>query len=78
MAMTKKDFQDLVNRISTACAQIDAVYPQMIAAAKFDRELIVKLEAAMRADKDLLEYVKSKTESQLELPSTVIIGLLGR
>lgn len=75
---TKQDFTALITRIQAMTSHIDTAYPAMIAAATpYDRELARKLEAARKADVELLEYVKSKAESQHLLPNTVIVGLLG-
>lgn len=80
-AASKGEFKALVERIEAATSQIDAVYPQMIAVARtFDRELAQKLTTAMHADRELLEYVRSKVESE-DAPKgmlrRLVCGLLG-
>lgn len=79
MNRTKSEFQLLVNTLTASLERIDSVYPEMIESAKpFDRELAGKIEAAMKADRELLQYIKSKAETRQALPPEVIIGLLGR
>jgi len=75
----KERFQGLVAQLNAMLARIDAVYPQMIAAAEpHDRELARRLEASMRADRELLQHVRSKTEAGGSLPAGVSSLLLGR
>lgn len=76
---SKSTFQLLVSTLATSLERIDTVYPEMIESARpFDRELAAKIEAAMKADRELLQYIKGKAETRQALPAEVIIGLLGR
>lgn len=79
MNLTKSEFQLFINTLTASLERIDSVYPEMIESAKpFDRELAAKIEAAMKADRELLEYIKSKAESRQQLPTSVVVGFLGR
>ena len=76
--MSKEDFKATVTHLTAALAQIDAVYPPLIAQVEpFDKELAAKLRGAMNADADLLRYVQSKVEARQALPAGVM-ALLGR
>lgn len=75
----KEQFKGLLGTIQMACDGIDAKYAQMIQVAQpFDKELVRVLEACKKADKDILQYVLSKTEKGQELPPGIVAGLLGR
>jgi hypothetical protein len=61
----KSEFQVLVSNINAMLENIDFVYLPMIEIAQaFDAELAKKIEATMKADLELLEYVRNKTEAQ--------------
>ena len=75
----KENFRSLISLLTQALAHIDTVYPTLVdAAAPYDKVLAGKIEAAKKADMDLLEYVKSKMEKGQALPPAIISGLLGR
>lgn len=77
-SLSKSDFLSLVASLTSQLERIDQVYPPMIADARqFDRELAKKIEGAMNADRELLQYLKSKAEAQ-QLPASVVVGLLAR
>jgi hypothetical protein len=77
-SLARQDFSNVIARIRTACEHIDTVYPQMIAAAAPDRELVRRLEAAQKADRELLEYVESKIERGPSILAKIATLLLGR
>lgn len=75
----KDQFKGLLGTIQAACASVDARYDEMIEKARpFDRELVQRLEACRASDKAILDYVRSKTEEGVKLPSNIVVGLLGR
>jgi hypothetical protein len=75
----KENFRALITLLTYATSHIDTVYPTLVdAAMPFDKELARKIEAAKKADIELLEYVKSKMERGQALPPIIVKGLLGR
>lgn len=74
----KENFKSLIHLLQVALANIDVVYPQLLEAASLDRGLQAKIQASMKADQELLEYLKSKVEKGEALPPTLVAGLLNR
>jgi hypothetical protein len=75
----KENFRALISLLTRALSLHDSVYPVLVdAATPFDRELARKIEASAKADRDLLTYLKSKTERGEALPPAIITGLLNR
>lgn len=77
--MNNEFFKQFLETLANQLDLIDEVYPPMIANTRpFDRILASKIEAAMKADRELLEYLRTKMEKREALPRHIVAGLLER